>query len=169
MRIGGGRVMGARDETTAEADSTFDIPDFISNRRYHSSPKESQLNIRKLHSVRNSTSGDDLKRHKTRDRKFSIANRRASSYSDQREEGRNEKEEEESERSLKNRKMLLRDWLLKQANDNTIFGLRWIKEEDGGKLLRIPWVHESKASWTPDDSQVFEEWAKHTGKLIKHR
>jgi len=168
--IGGERVTGPREEITAEADSTFDV-NFNSSRPHHSLQRKANLNIRKL---RNNTSEDDLQYHQTRDLNFSRANRRTFSVSDDRNEERNEQEdehveEEEGGRSSRNRKMLLRDWLLKQANDNSIRGLRWIGEEEGEKLLRIPWVHESKASWTPDDSAVFEEWAKHTGKFIEHR
>lgn len=62
-------------------------------------------------------------------------------------------------------KVLLRDWLLLQANESRIPGLEWM-QVNGKKYLKIPWVHGSKASWTADDSKVFESWAKYTGGLF---
>lgn len=59
-------------------------------------------------------------------------------------------------------KVLLRDWLLLQANENRIPGLRWM-QVDGERYLKIPWQHGSKASWTIEDCKVFEGWAKYTG------
>lgn len=84
------------------------------------------------------------------------------------------KEEEEKEFDIERRdskldagrgKVLLRDWLLLQANESRIPGLEWI-QVNGQRYLKVPWVHGSKASWTIDDCKVFESWAKYTGRTI---
>ena len=56
----------------------------------------------------------------------------------------------------------LRPWLEACLDDERVPGLRWLNKEEG--VFRIPWKHAGKQDWKPDNSAVFVEWAKHTGK-----
>ena len=58
-------------------------------------------------------------------------------------------------------RMMLRQWLKVEADRGRIPGLRWIDRNEA--LVRIPWIHASKSSWSMDDCKLFESWAKHTG------
>jgi len=60
-------------------------------------------------------------------------------------------------------RMLMRPWLVSMANGNMISHLSWYNEER--TQIRIPWKHGSRSCWTPEDCQLFKEWAKHTGKF----
>lgn len=61
----------------------------------------------------------------------------------------------------KNR-MLMRDWMQYHANKGNVPGLKWLDKKN--RLISIAWKHGSKSTWSPDDGEVFESWAKYTGK-----
>lgn len=58
-------------------------------------------------------------------------------------------------------KLLLRQWLQKQADDETIPGLSWLDKDK--TQIRIPWKHGSRTGWTIEDCHVYRAWAVHTG------
>lgn len=60
-------------------------------------------------------------------------------------------------------KLLMRQWLQRQADQGTIPGLCWI--DDKRTQIRIPWKHGSRTGWTIDDCRVYRAWATHTGKI----
>jgi len=56
----------------------------------------------------------------------------------------------------------MRDWLLLQVDERQVPGLEWL--DDNKTLIKIPWVHGSKAVWSRDHhSKLFENWAIYTG------
>lgn len=59
-------------------------------------------------------------------------------------------------------KLLMRQWLQRQADQGTIPGLRWLDEQK--TQIRIPWKHGSRTGWTIEDCRVYRAWATHTGK-----
>ena len=61
-------------------------------------------------------------------------------------------------------RMLMRHWLQCNADKGDVPGLRWLDKKKG--LISIAWKHGSKSNWSPHDGEVFESWAKYTGKLI---
>jgi hypothetical protein len=67
------------------------------------------------------------------------------------------------------RPMLLRHWLIEQANSQNIPGLTWI---DPG-LLRIPWRHKSRSEFNgAADGLLFKAWAEYKGRDVtepKHK
>ena len=58
----------------------------------------------------------------------------------------------------------MRPWLEGLLNRGSVDGLKWI---DGGeKIFEIPWRHGSRHGWNQTkDADLFERWAKHTGKF----
>lgn len=59
-------------------------------------------------------------------------------------------------------KLLMRQWLQRQADQGTIPGLRWLDEKK--TQIRIPWKHGSRTGWTIEDCRVYRAWATHTGR-----
>lgn len=59
-------------------------------------------------------------------------------------------------------KQKLRPWLEEMISRGDVSGLCWLNEEK--TKFRIPWKHGGKQDWSPDNSRIFMEWAKHTGK-----
>ena len=57
----------------------------------------------------------------------------------------------------------LRPWLEAKIDSGTIHGLKWLNDEK--TMFQIPWKHGGKQDWTPENSRVFMEWAKHTGRF----
>lgn len=58
-------------------------------------------------------------------------------------------------------KLLLRQWLQRQADNGTIPGLAWLDKDK--TQIRIPWKHGSRTGWTMEDCNVYRAWAEHTG------
>nr|UCK81527.1 interferon regulatory factor-like protein [Arenicola marina] len=56
----------------------------------------------------------------------------------------------------------LRPWLEAMIDRGNIPGLQWMDQDRS--RFRIPWKHGGKQDWTPENSRIFLEWAKHTGK-----
>jgi len=62
-------------------------------------------------------------------------------------------------------RLLMREWLIEQANRNDIPGLGWY-DRPYNQLLRIPWIHGSKSGWSADyHCRLFELWAVYSGKI----
>lgn len=59
-------------------------------------------------------------------------------------------------------KQRLRPWLEDMISKGEIDGLRWMNSEK--TKFRIPWKHGGKQDWSPENSRIFMEWARHTGK-----
>jgi len=60
-------------------------------------------------------------------------------------------------------RMLMREWLLQQVDSGQVPGLEWY--DDSKTLIKIPWIHASKAVWSRDHhSKLFENWAVYTGR-----
>jgi len=58
--------------------------------------------------------------------------------------------------------MLMRDWLVQQLDEGQIPGLEWM--DDDKTLIKIPWIHGSKAVWSRDSHcKLFENWAVYSG------
>ena len=64
-------------------------------------------------------------------------------------------------------RLLMRDWLLKQISEAQVPGLEWL--DDSRTLIRIPWIHGSKAVWSRQQHcKLFENWAIYTGVYIEY-
>ncbi|KAJ8303588.1 hypothetical protein KUTeg_019984 [Tegillarca granosa] len=57
----------------------------------------------------------------------------------------------------------LRPWLEAKINSGQIQGLKWIDKEQ--HIFKVPWKHGGKHDWNEQDSQIFKEWAMHTGRF----
>lgn len=59
----------------------------------------------------------------------------------------------------------MRPWLKNLLDTGSVFGLNWMKREEG--IFQISWRHASRLGWNLEtDGDVFERWARHTGDLI---
>ncbi|CAL1547766.1 unnamed protein product [Lymnaea stagnalis] len=56
----------------------------------------------------------------------------------------------------------LRPWLERMINMAECPGLVWENKEE--RTFRIPWRHFNNKEWVEEDSKIFREWAKYTGK-----
>ena len=56
----------------------------------------------------------------------------------------------------------MREWLLEHLDAEELPGLTWVDRQSG--VFKIRWRHGSRHGWTKKDINVFEQWAKHTGK-----
>ncbi|KAI8750663.1 interferon regulatory factor 8 [Biomphalaria glabrata] len=56
----------------------------------------------------------------------------------------------------------LRPWLERMINSGECPGLVWENRDD--RTFRIPWRHFNNKEWVEEDSKIFREWAKYTGK-----
>lgn len=61
-------------------------------------------------------------------------------------------------------RMLMRDWLEREADSGTMNGLQWLNRDE--KLVKISWKHGSKSGWSKEDCEVFVQWAKYTGFIL---
>nr|KAG5696022.1 hypothetical protein BaRGS_013928 [Batillaria attramentaria] len=56
----------------------------------------------------------------------------------------------------------MRPWLKNLLDKGSVFGLNWMKREEG--IFQISWRHASRLGWNLEtDGDVFERWARHTG------
>lgn len=56
----------------------------------------------------------------------------------------------------------MRPWLKNLLDTGSVFGLNWMKREEG--IFQISWRHASRLGWNLEtDGDVFERWARHTG------
>lgn len=56
----------------------------------------------------------------------------------------------------------MRPWLKNLLDKGSVFGLNWLKREEG--IFQISWRHASRLGWNLEtDGDVFERWARHTG------
>ncbi|XP_059148351.1 interferon regulatory factor 8-like [Physella acuta] len=56
----------------------------------------------------------------------------------------------------------LRPWLERMINMGKCPGLMWENRDE--RTFRIPWRHFNNKEWVEEDSKIFREWAKYTGK-----
>lgn len=56
----------------------------------------------------------------------------------------------------------MRPWLEAKIEGGQIKGLEWINRDE--KIFKVPWKHGGKHDWNEQDSQIFKEWALHTGR-----
>lgn len=56
----------------------------------------------------------------------------------------------------------MRPWLEAKIESGKIPGLQWIDKNK--KIFKVPWKHGGKHDWNEQDSQIFKEWAVHTGR-----
>lgn len=56
----------------------------------------------------------------------------------------------------------MRDWLLDHLDSEELPGLTWVDRQSG--IFKIRWRHGSRHGWSKKDIDVFEQWAKHTGR-----
>lgn len=56
----------------------------------------------------------------------------------------------------------MRPWLEAKIEAGQIRGLEWIDRQQ--KIFKVPWKHGGKHDWNEQDSQIFKEWALHTGR-----
>lgn len=67
-------------------------------------------------------------------------------------------------RPLERQKM--RPWLHNLLINDGVPSMKWESKKDG--TFRIAWRHAARQGWNPtDDADLFERWAKHTGKYIE--
>jgi len=57
----------------------------------------------------------------------------------------------------------LRTWLVNQLNSNSIPDLVWLNSEK--TIFKVPWKHAGRQDYQLEDSRVFMEWAKHSGRF----
>ncbi|XP_076111139.1 interferon regulatory factor 8-like isoform X2 [Mytilus galloprovincialis] len=57
----------------------------------------------------------------------------------------------------------MRPWLEAKIEAGQIRGLEWIDRNQ--KIFKVPWKHGGKHDWNEQDSQIFKEWALHTGRF----
>jgi len=57
----------------------------------------------------------------------------------------------------------LRTWLVNQLNSNSIPDLVWLNSEK--TVFKVPWKHAGRQDYQLEDSRVFMEWAKHSGRF----
>ena len=69
---------------------------------------------------------------------------------------------EDLDRPDSNKRMLMRDWIIRQVERGDIPELRWTDGEM--TLLKVPWLHGSRHGWQHNDCELFKRWAIHTGK-----
>lgn len=67
------------------------------------------------------------------------------------------------ETSMDEKPKRLRPWLESLIDSRIVPGLEWEDEEK--TLFRIPWKHRGKHDWSPENSRIFMEWAKQTGRF----
>jgi len=56
----------------------------------------------------------------------------------------------------------LRTWLVKMIESADIPGLTWLNKEKN--VFRMPWKHAGRQDYNLEDSKIFMEWAKHSGR-----
>lgn len=59
----------------------------------------------------------------------------------------------------------MRPWLEARINSGEIQGLEWIDQSQ--LIFKVPWKHVGNREWKEDDSQIFKEWAVHTGRFTE--
>ncbi|CAG5082114.1 Oidioi.mRNA.OKI2018_I69.PAR.g10034.t1.cds [Oikopleura dioica] len=56
----------------------------------------------------------------------------------------------------------LRTWLEKMIDGGDVPGLTWLNEDR--TIFRMPWKHAGRQDYNLEDSKIFMEWAKHSGR-----
>lgn len=56
----------------------------------------------------------------------------------------------------------LRTWLVKMIDSGDVPGLKWLNDEK--TIFRMPWKHAGRQDYNLEDSKIFMEWAKHSGR-----
>ena len=56
----------------------------------------------------------------------------------------------------------MREWLIDRLDRNDVSGCEWTDRQNGE--FHIKWCHGSRHGWSMKDADLFERWAKHTGK-----
>lgn len=56
----------------------------------------------------------------------------------------------------------LRTWLVKMIDSGEVPGLKWLNDEK--TVFRMPWKHAGRQDYNLEDSKIFMEWAKHSGR-----
>lgn len=59
----------------------------------------------------------------------------------------------------------MRPWLESRINSREIAGLEWVDQSQ--LVFKVPWKHVGNREWKEDDSQIFKEWAVHTGRYTE--
>ena len=54
--------------------------------------------------------------------------------------------------------------ILKFQFSAAVPGLKWLNEEKN--IFRMPWKHAGRQDYNLEDSKIFMEWAKHSGKFL---
>ena len=61
----------------------------------------------------------------------------------------------------------MRDWLMDRLDGYDVPGCEWVDRHKG--KFHIKWCHGSRHGWSMKDVDLFERWAKHTGKTLLHQ
>lgn len=59
----------------------------------------------------------------------------------------------------------MRPWLENRINSGEIPGLEWIDKSQ--HIFKVRWKNVGNREWREDDSQIFKEWAVHTGRYTE--